>query len=302
MGMHNTGGRTRAGAPKKHESVEALLAFHNERKPKPLIQRLARERVAYAKSMGWFGPPYCPKILASILGIRCRLVQHDIGGDGRILPYRDGKLWIEYRDNPFPERQRFTIFHELAHTLFPDFCHFLPKHHKPGVKLKDPEQEFESLCDAGAAEMLLPLEDFTTDLAGHDIFNFKAIHSLRKRYEASIDATTHRFIDLVDVVPCAAAFFTDQRQASFGPGHLWVQYSKKSTEFKSYLAPGTTPPRNSVVFECFRTGLETTQSAKETWWINGSPRTWLVQATKLPAFANPNYAKVLALFFPSSYR
>ncbi len=299
--MHDTGGRS-AGASKNHESIDALLAFHKERKPKPLIQRLAREKVAYAKARGWEGPPYCPKILASMFGIKCKEVHHDIGGDGRILPYPDGKLWIEYQNNVFPERQRFTIFHELAHTLFPDFCEFLPRKHTPDKKLKDPEKAFEALCDAGAAEMLLPLEDFTGDLSSHGPLNFEVIHSLRKRYEASVHATTHRFVDLINGIPCSAAFFNDQRQPSFGAGSLWVQYSRKSKEFSSYLLPGTTPPQGSVVLQCYRTSLETSPPTKETWWIKGQPRTWLVQATKLPAFADPNASKVVALFFPSSYR
>ncbi len=299
--MHNTGGQ-KAGVAKHHESIEALLASHKERKAKPLIQRLARAQVANAKACGWQGPPFCPKIFASLFDIRCKEVHHDIGGDGRILPYPDGKLWIEYRSNAFPERQRFTIFHELAHTLFPDFCEFLPRRHRPDAKLKDLEKEFESLCDAGAAEMLLPFEDFTADLAGHGKFDFDVIHSLRRRYEASIDATTHRFVELVDGISCAAAFFTDQKQPPYRNNCLSVQYSKKSDEFKGYLTPGTTPPSDSVVLQCYRTPLETTQPAKETWWINGKPRTYLVQATKLPAFSDPNYAKVVALFLPSSYR
>lgn len=298
--MHETGGRS-VRATKKHESIEALLAFHQETKPKPLIQRLAREKVAYAKALGWEGPPFCPKILASIFDIKCKEVHHDIDGDGRILPYPDGKLWIEYRSGVLPERQRFTIFHELAHTLFPDLCSFLPRHHSPIKRFKDPEKEFEALCDMGAAEMLFPHDDFTRDLLDHGSLGFEAIHSLRKRYEGSIDATTHRLVDFAADVPCVAGFFTDKKRIHTGRGPLWLQYSKQNKAFKGYLAPGTTPPWNSVVLDCYRKSLETTLAVKETWWINGKPRSWLVQAGRLPVFADPNYPKVVALFLPSSY-
>src|SRR6185437_15156974 len=105
---------------------------------------------AYAKALGWNGPAFCPKVFAGIFGIRCKEVNYEIGGEGRILPYADRKLWIEYRSQRLPERQRFTIFHEFAHTLFPDFCKFLP-HHYSGGKAKDPEKEFENLCDIAAS-------------------------------------------------------------------------------------------------------------------------------------------------------
>src|SRR2546423_1202620 len=116
--------------PDKHPSVSALLAaYPGETNAKELIRRLARAKVAYAKAFGWKGPPFCPKVFASVFGIRCRPVQHDIGSEGRILPYPDGKPWIEYRGDRMEERQRFTILHEFAHTLFPDFCEFMPHHY-----------------------------------------------------------------------------------------------------------------------------------------------------------------------------
>lgn len=300
----STPGGSRNQASARHESVRALLAaYPGETDPKTLIRRLAREKIAYAKSLGWEGPPFCPKILASIFGIRSKEVSHDIAGDGRILLHPDGKLWIEYRSDRLPERQRFTIFHEFAHTLFPDYCHFLPLHNSPASRATDPEKEFEFLCDVAAAEMLLPVEDFSNDLKDLSWLGFEAIHQLRKRYQASIDATTYRLIELMNSVPCAAVFLTDQRQEAFrGYGPLWMKYSRCNTEFKGYVPPGNSPPRESVALQCFRNGVETTDPVRETWWINGKPRTWLVQATKLPIVpTNPEYAKVVALFFPVSY-
>src|SRR5689334_11459984 len=120
----------------RHRSILALLnEYPGEKDAKTLIRRLAQERIASAKTLGWSGPAFCPKILASLFGIRCKEVHHEIGGEGRILPYADGKLWIEYRSKRLLERQRFTIFHEFAHTLFPDFSKFVP-HHYSGGKAK----------------------------------------------------------------------------------------------------------------------------------------------------------------------
>ena len=167
---------------KRHPSVTALLDAHpSQSDPKVIIRNLAREKVAYAKSKGWSGPPYCPKEFASIFGIRCKEVTHDIGGDGRILMGPDGRLLIEFASGKVIERQRFTMFHEFAHTLFPDYCAFVAQHNQSREASASEDFEFESLCDVAAAEMLFPLEDFNEDLSRLPQACFETIHDLRSR-------------------------------------------------------------------------------------------------------------------------
>jgi len=238
-------------SPGRHESVVKLLnTFPKESDPKAIIRRLARERIATARKLGWKGPSFCPKMLASLFDIRCKEVDSEIGGEGRILPYPDGKLWIEYRKGPIPERIRFTIFHEFAHTLFPDFCDLLPHHQAASSATKDPEKEFENLCDVAASEMLLPLEEVKDDLAQLKHVSFEELTRLSRRYEASIDATTHRFAELVEGVPVVAVFLTDQKDENCGRGPLWVKYCCRNAEFKGYIPKGNTPPATSVALHC----------------------------------------------------
>lgn len=284
-------------------SIDSLLAaFPKESNPEIIIRHLAREKVAKAKSMQWEGPPFCPREFTSFFGIKCKAVDHDIDGDGRILLCQKKQIRIEYRSKSLPERQRFTIFHEFAHTLFPNYCEFLPLHQSPQKKVPDLVKKFERLCDLGAAEMLLPLEDFTKDFQKLRWLGFESIHKLRERYHASIDATIYRLADLVNTVGFAAVFLTDQKGINTGYGPLWVKYSSRNSLFKSYIPSGIAPPNNSVVTRCYRNNLEITEAVKETWWINGSPRTWLVQAAKLPTISeNIHYPKVVALFFPTGY-
>ena len=286
-----------------HKSIEALLAaYPNEGGAESIIRRLAREKVAYAKSRGWAGPPYCPKELVSLFGIKCKEVDHEIDGEGRILLCRTKKLQIEYRKDRLPERQRFTIFHEFAHTLFPDYCEFIPQHQSSQKNPPSPLKKFEHLCDVGASEMLMPLDDFTADFQKQKRLNVESVHMLRERYRASIDATIYRLLDLVTSVGFAAVFLTDQRGTNQGYGSLWVKHTSRNGLFKSYIPAGVTPPANSVATQCYRNDLETTAAVKETWWIKGAPRSWLVQAAKLPTVKeDPNYPKVVALLFPSGY-
>jgi hypothetical protein len=169
------------------------------------------------------------------------------------------------------------------------------------VKVTDPEREFETLCDNAASEMLIPFEDISADLAALTRLDVSAIDRLRTRYVASQDATTHRVVECFSAAQCAAVFLTDQRGTHSGTGPLWTKYMCKNGLFKSWLKPGTTPPRNSVALACYQ-GEEMTRATKETWWINGQPRTWLTQAWKLPSVPeHPDYAKVVVLLLPSGY-
>lgn len=286
-----------------HKSIEALLAaYPGEKSPEKIMRRLAQQKVSFAKAMRWGGPPYCPKELASLFGIKCREVHHDIDGDGRILRGRNGRPEIEYRSGRLPERQRFTIFHEFAHTLFPDYCEFLPSHHAPHRKQPNPVRQFEHLCDVGASEMLLPADDFAADLNKLTWLGFESVNDLRKRYHCSIEATLYRMSELATSVGVAAVYLTDQRGDNHGYGPLWVKHISKNALFKSFIPTGTPPPSNSVAVQCYRKKIELSAPAKETWWINGNPRTWFVQAAQLPAVPeDKNYPKVVVLLFPSSY-
>lgn len=300
--MRSMSGNSDENMPNRHPSVKALLALSpGERNPKVVMREAAKKKVGYAKTMSWPGPPYCPKELCSIFGIRCFEVEHDIGGDGRILLGLDGKPRIEYATGRLEVRQRFTIFHEFAHTLFPDYCDFLPCHHGSGERLEKAEKEFEGLCDVGASEMLFPEEDFRADMASIDKLDFAAIASMHERYKASIDATCLRLADLSISIGFSFVFLTDYRGGNKGHGPLWVKYSVRSAAFKSYIPSGAASPAWSSATSCYRDG-GTTNPTKETWWVRGQPRSYLVQATRLPEIADPTYPKVLVLLLPLSYK
>jgi Zn-dependent peptidase ImmA (M78 family) len=285
----------------QHPSVGALLAAHpGESDPEKLMKRLARAKVAYAKSFGWDGPPFCPIKFSSLFKVQCNEVSHDIGGDGRILLNRNGRPEIEYHKDALPERQRFTIFHEFAHMLFPDYCEFLPHHHTLEEMDSLEHRQFENLCDIGATEMLFPHEEFSTDLKKYSSIDLVAIKKLRKRYFASIDATTQRVIALTGSTSLSAAFLTDQQGKHTGSGPLWVKYSKKTSRFNGFIWPGTCPPIDSVANKCYKTNKSHHEPQHEVWSVKGQLEPFMVQATKLPDFPkDPYYPKVLVLFFPS---
>jgi hypothetical protein len=277
--------------PARHASVLALLkAYPNERWPKRIIKRLAVNRLADARTKGWGadGPPFCPKVLSSLYGIRCKEVNHDIGGEGRILPdpNRENRAMIEYLAGRMEERQRFTIFHEFAHTLFPDYC-VLKTYHQAASVEKDPEIEFEGLCDVAAAEFIMPEDLILSDLAGKRVSG-EIIGELRKRYHASLDASVRRVVELTSSVACGAIFLKAP-----GPGtSREVSYSLKNGLFSGFIRAGSKISWSG--------NLNAPQ--KTTLFIDGRPRSYRVESLNLPSVPdNLSYPTNVLLLLPSSY-
>jgi hypothetical protein len=279
-----------------HPSVTVLMGEAKRgEKPVDVIIRKCRAMVAYAKSKGWSGPPYDPRILAGIFKIKVEEAAGIIDGDGCIFP-RGGRLVIQYSPGKTEERRRFTICHELAHTCFTD-C-FETIHKQNGKEPQDVAfKKFEGLCDAGAAELLMPFEDFTADLQDTQV-SFPKSLQLAARYKASIDATLKRVLDLHADAPCAAAFLTDRDVGDERAlrGRLRVLYCWKSGSFGGFIPSGTLVPANSQSLPHACSGATPLSAAKETWWIGGKPRTYYVESLRLPVFAdNPEYPLVVAL-------
>ncbi len=287
--------RSRKSLFTEHRSLKALEA---EALPgenlEDVMRRKCRAMVAHAKCFGWSGPPFDPLELASIHGIRVEATEDDIGGDGRIFPRR-GDIVIQYRSGRMLERQRFTVCHELAHTCFSDAFEFV--RHNAVADGDDPaHRKFENLCDVGAAELLMPHDEFFAELRANAICMAHMDH-LRARYVASTEATLKRMLDCTDH-PCAAVFLTDKAFKEFAgvPGKMRVQWMWKSDPFHGYLKPGTLAPTSSAALIRANETPKPFPTRRETWWINNNPRSWYVEAIHLPALPDvASYPKTVAL-------
>lgn len=273
-----------------HPSISALmLEARGGETPEDVIQRKCRELVRIAKSHGWSGPAFDPKILASIFHIRVVVAEHDMPGEGWITSYK-GQVIITVRPNKSEERQRFTICHEIAHTCFPDVFEMVRS--RKGSPEADGERKFESLCDIGASELLMPQENFLADM-GKDRLSLAGTSALGVRYGASIEAAVRRAVGFTEH-PCAALFLTDE---TFGehvapPGRHHVRYFIRSRKFSGFPRPGTATPLGSCVHTC-QTGLPSAP-VSETWTIDEKPHQYHVETLRLPEFGK-EYPKVLAL-------
>ena len=106
-----------------HNSVVRLIECHQHisQDPEEIIRNLVRNRLTEAKDLGWSGPPFDPRILASIMGIDCEESRELLtySKDAELHTIKDGRVVIRYNPDRPKTRQNFSIAHEISHTPFP---------------------------------------------------------------------------------------------------------------------------------------------------------------------------------------
>src|SRR5687768_553340 len=124
-----------------HPSAKALAAKGD---PVEAIIHRARTVVLGAIQEGWKGPPYDPAALADLLGIKVS-PSHEIL-DARTIPLPGKRFEIEFNPARPKGRVRYSIAHEIAHTLFPDCADTIRHRHAEAGK----DWELKLLCNIGA--------------------------------------------------------------------------------------------------------------------------------------------------------
>ena len=118
-----------------------LLAGDDD--PVAAITGRARRLVLEALDAGWTGPPFDPVRLARHLGIQT--VPRDDVHDARTVPIGGKDVRIEFNPNRPPGRVRYSLAHEIAHTLFPD-CVKQVRERARHQALEGDEWQLEALC------------------------------------------------------------------------------------------------------------------------------------------------------------
>ncbi|WP_454743971.1 hypothetical protein [Cupriavidus necator] len=109
----------------------SVLNFAEGADPVAVMESRARELVLGAIDEGWSGPPFDPLELARWLDIPTE-ARGDIP-DARTVPHGDGLLRLEYNPMRPRGRLRFSIAHEIAHSLFADCADEI--RHRDGVSI-----------------------------------------------------------------------------------------------------------------------------------------------------------------------
>jgi hypothetical protein len=126
-------------------------------------------------------PPIDPLAIAPMRGI-ASVKASSLAQMGCLVPLGDGRSVIHVRAQDHPVRQRFTIFHEIAHTLLPGYSGTQEFRCQENSK-----QTKEQLSNHAAAELMFPRMFFEGDLAWAGLTT-RGLEFLAHRYSASLEA------------------------------------------------------------------------------------------------------------------
>jgi O-acetyl-ADP-ribose deacetylase (regulator of RNase III) len=262
----------------------SVLAFAEDADPVEVMTERARAVVADAIDRGWEGPPFNPLQLADLLGLR--VVARDDVQDARTVPLSDASLQIEYNPTRPRGRMRYSLAHEIAHTLFAD-CSEEVRHRGYHAASSPDAWQLEALCNIAAAEFLMP---FGT-VAGliDESVGLEQLLDAQRRFDVSTEALVLRVVRLRPD-PCAMFCASPLEEAHGSPYH--VDYLVGSVAWENGISSGAMIPRTSAVNAC--TGIGFTASAEEQW----GRRRQVVECVGIPAYPGSRQPRVVGLLRP----
>lgn len=241
-----------------------------------------------AMEHGWSGPPFDPAKLAEHL--RISMVPTAEVADARTVPLANDRLQIEFNPNKPMARVRFSIAHEIAHSLFPD-CHEAIRHRHSISEQQGDEWQVEMLCNLGAAEFLMPVGSFP-DFKREDV-GIDRLLELRKRFEVSTEAVLLRMVRVTET-PCAM-FVASKHASSLHPDRYTLDYAVGSRTWKLTVQKGALLPKNSIMTECTAIGF--TAKGNEEWGAAGNLH---IECVGIAPFPGERFPRVVGIVRPCS--
>lgn len=262
----------------------SVLALARERDPLQAITEDARNLVFRALEQGWQGPPFDPFALADLLGLETSPNSEVL--EARTVPLEGNRYRIEFNPDRPHRRLRYSIFHEIAHTLFPDCANMIRNRGVHAGRRPD-DWQLEALCNVAAAEFLLPIGGLGD--AQNVTPSIDLVLELRMRYEASAEAALLRICRLTSQQSLAFACHRDHDS-----GRYVAEYGVSTGVARWDLRPGTVLPHRTAVSEC--TAIGYTAKRAEHWPRFGDVRLECVGVAPLPGDI---YPRVIGFVLPS---
>jgi O-acetyl-ADP-ribose deacetylase (regulator of RNase III) len=254
----------------------------------PIAEISARANGVTLEAMqaGWSGPPFDPSKLADHLGIA--VVPRAEVAEAQTIPIPGGGVRIEYNPNRPAGRVRFSIAHELAHTLFPD-CERSVRYRLSREQQRANEWQLEMLCNIAAAQFLMPLGSFPE--LKNILLDIDRIQNLRKEFAVSTEAILLRVIRITEQ-PCAIFVASSRSEAQ--ERHTYrFDYVVSSRNWQIPFAGGDKLPSPSRAMEC--TAIGYTAKADEVWPEIGPIH---VEYLGIPSFPGETRPRVVGILRP----
>jgi O-acetyl-ADP-ribose deacetylase (regulator of RNase III) len=263
-----------------HWTNKSVTQLAGGEDPVAIIERKTRELVLQARDAGWEGPPFNPIAIADLLRIPVE-ANADVS-DAKTVPTGTG-LKIQFNPTQARERVRFSIAHEIAHTLFPDVADKV-RHRGPSKPGSD-DWQLEMLCNLAAAEFVMPMGS----LPGRDVLpSIEDLMLERRKFDVSAEAFLIRITKISKepiVMFCASPFSDEQDGRSYR-----IDYTVSSKSAPGAKLYGRTVPPHSIVQLC--TAIGYTDRQRETWFWD---REVLVECVGIPGYPGSRYPRVAGL-------
>lgn len=162
--------------------------------------RLQAEQIL--REQGIDSPPVPVDDVAEALGANVRHSPFE-GELAGMLVRGEGQIVIGVNSLHHPNRQRFTIAHEIGHLKLHKGDAFIDRsfhiNRRDAVSSQASDRE-EIEANRFAAELLMPYEMIKADLFEYeiDIENEEDIQELARRYKVSVQAMTHRITNILE--------------------------------------------------------------------------------------------------------
>lgn len=254
--------------------------------PVEWVTARARELAFKAMEAGWSGPPFDPAALADMLRIQVRPSQEVL--DARLVPESRG-VRIEFNPNRPPGRVRYSIAHEIGHTLFPD--HAVEARHRLTGARGSADAELEMLCNLAAAELLMPIGSFN-ELADAPP-SIDAALRMRAAFDLSMEAVLLR---VARVSRFPTTVFAAAPLGDLSADGYRIDYTVAAGPRQPSVARGFRLPLDSIVSQC--TAIGYTSKGTERW--RGVATPVRVEAVGLPPYPGQSLPRVAGLLLPEA--
>lgn len=279
-------GRSSGESSWTHPSVLSLCQQDATEDAISAIISRARRLVLDAMEQGWSGPPYNPFTLAEMTGKKVLPTEEVL--DARTHSDSERRYTIEFNPERPAARIRYSIAHELGHTLFPD-CAAAIRNRATHQEMRGDDWQLEFLCNMAAAEILMPFGTLQEALSTRP--SVGSVLDLRRKYLVSCEAVINRLIRLTPY-PCTA--FLARRDPT--KPRYFIEYNIPSAALHERLSiyRGFMLPPSSRAAECIAIG---TTEREEAAWIS-SGKEWFVEYLGLSPNPGETLPRVLGLAFP----